>query len=88
MSKRRRFFAGPPRGQQPKRLEIWRWGSDGAARIEFAADGLPSRLRQQGWVVDYLDWDHAQQPPLPRRLVASRDEHRVRLVVLRWDAAP
>ena len=60
----------------------------GEARLEFADDGLPSRLQQAGWTIDYLDWQREAVPPLPRRLVASRDEHRVRLVVGRWEALP
>lgn len=60
----------------------------GAARLEFADDGLPARLQQAGWTIDYLDWQRELSPPLPRRLVASRGEHRVRLVVGQWETLP
>jgi outer membrane lipoprotein LolB len=67
-------------------LRQWVRGAraDRRARIHFAADGLPASLSEAGWTVDYLDWDRGQQPPLPRRLLASRGEHRVRLVVGQW----
>lgn len=62
--------------------------ADGAARLEFADDGLPARLQQAGWTIDFLDWQRETSPPLPRRLVASRGEHRVRLVVGQWERLP
>src|SRR5690606_7847932 len=60
----------------------------GTAQLEFADDGLPARLQQAGWTIDFLDWQRETSPPLPRRLVASRDQHRVRLVVGQWESLP
>ncbi len=59
----------------------------GAADIEFASDGLPARIRQHGWTIDYREWDHAWTPPLPRRVFAERGDQRVRLVIRDWRAA-
>ena len=61
---------------------------DGPADLEFAADGQLVRLRQQGWTLDYADWQ--PQPAgfdLPMRVSASRDDARVRLVVDAWGDA-
>ena len=60
----------------------------GPAELEFSADGRLVRLRQQGWTLDYADWQ--PQPDgldLPMRISASRDAARVRLVVDAWDDA-
>ncbi len=55
------------------------------AALEFSADGRLSRLRQDGWTLDYADW--RPQPAgieLPMRVTATRDDARVRLVVDAW----
>jgi outer membrane lipoprotein LolB len=56
----------------------------GPAEIEFSPDGLPARIRQHGWTVDYREWDRTQSPPLPRRVFAERGDQRVRLVIQAW----
>ncbi len=50
------------------------------------ADGLPARLKQAGWTIDYLRWTPAQgaRPPLPSRIEARRDDASVKLVVDDW----
>lgn len=57
---------------------------------EFGDDGRLRRLVADGWTVDYQDWQPAADgwPEMPRRLQASREGARVRLVVDRWEAAP
>jgi outer membrane lipoprotein LolB len=61
-------------------------GSD--AELDFSADGRLVRLRQDGWTLDYADWQ--TQPgggvELPMRVTATRDTARVRLVVDAWGA--
>ena len=54
------------------------------------ADGRLQRLVAGGWTVDYQEWQPAAAgwPDMPRRLQASRDGARVRLVVDRWEAVP
>ena len=55
--------------------------------IQFAGDGLPSRIEQQGWQVEYQEWTRdAAGLPLPAKLVATRGASRIRLVVDRWGA--
>lgn len=54
----------------------------GPAELEFGPDGRPARLLQQGWTVEYREWDGNR----PRRVFASRGEASVRLVVDRWEA--
>ena len=68
------------------RLVDWVRGAraPGAARITFRADGLPARIEQDGWTVEYLDYDSARDPPLPTRIFARRGDDRVRLAVRTW----
>jgi outer membrane lipoprotein LolB len=56
----------------------------GDARIEFRSDGLPALIEQDGWKIEYPDYDSSSQPPLPRRIFASRGDYRVRLSVNQW----
>ena len=56
----------------------------GDARIEFRSDGLPALIEQDGWKIEYPDYDSTSEPPLPRRIFASRGDYRVRLSVSRW----
>ncbi|HEX5756361.1 MAG TPA: lipoprotein insertase outer membrane protein LolB [Arenimonas sp.] len=55
------------------------------AELEFGVDGLPARLREQGWTVDYREWD-GSEPARPRRIFAERPDASVRLVIERWDS--
>ena len=56
----------------------------GDARIEFRGDGLPAVIEQDGWTIEYPDYDATHTPPLPRKVFASRGAYRVRLSVSRW----
>ena len=58
--------------------------SQGQARIEFRSDGLPAVIEQDGWKIEYPDYDSAHQPPLPRKIFASRGDYRVRVSVSEW----
>lgn len=66
-------------------LSSWVRGAraPGPARIEFGPDGLPARLEQDGWVVEYREWGGGE-PARPKRVFARRGEASVRLVVDRW----
>ena len=66
-------------------LAAWARGAraTGPAHIEFGPGGLPALIAQQGWEVDYREWDQAT-PPRPRRVFAARDGASVRLVVEAW----
>ncbi|MGH8174442.1 MAG: lipoprotein insertase outer membrane protein LolB, partial [Rhodanobacteraceae bacterium] len=61
-------------------LTSWARGAraPGDARIEFRSDGLPAVIEQDGWKIEYPDYDNAHEPPLPRRIFASRADYRVR----------
>ncbi len=54
------------------------------AALEFRPDGLPSVLAQDGWRVEYVEYFHDRDPPLPRRVFASHGDYKVRLAVQRW----
>lgn len=56
----------------------------GDAKIEFRDDGLPAVIQQDGWKIEYPDYDASRQPPLPRKVFASRGDYRVRLSVSEW----
>lgn len=66
-------------------LAAWARGAraPGPAEIDFGPDGLPRQIAQQGWVVEYREWDGGD-PAMPRRVFARRGEASVRLVVDRW----
>ncbi len=56
----------------------------GEAQIEFRSDGLPAVIVQDGWKIEYPDYDATRQPPLPRKVFASRGDYRVRLSISEW----
>lgn len=64
--------------------------SPGGGELVFGADGRLQRVVADGWVVEYQEWLPATAgwPAMPRRLQASREGARVRLVVDGWDAGP
>lgn len=55
------------------------------AILTFGANGLPATLDQDGWHVDYRDWYAERDPPLPRKVYASRDPYDVRLSIEHWE---
>ena len=56
----------------------------GAADLDFGVDRLPSLLQQDGWTVDYREWDAARQPPLPKKVFAQKLPYKVRLSIESW----
>jgi len=56
----------------------------GASRVEYDAQNLPALIEQAGWKVEYRDWLAERDPPLPRKLFASRGSARVRVVIDTW----
>lgn len=54
------------------------------AILTFGENGLPATLDQDGWHVDYRDWYAERDPPLPRKVYASRDPYKVRVLVEQW----
>lgn len=61
-------------------------GSDSSYQLETDALGFPSHLEQDGWKIDYRDWEEVEGMWLPRRLVMNIDEIRITLVVNQWRA--
>lgn len=60
---------------------------DGRAQLAFDADGRLARLAQDGWTLEYGDWQPQADPAdpwLPMRVTAERGSARVRLVVDHW----
>lgn len=81
-------------GFDPPLAELRHWllaqaaPPESAARVEAGANGRPATLQQQDWRISFEDY--RAQPlgralvQLPRRLVATRGDVRLRLVVDRW----
>lgn len=60
--------------------------SGSEARLQFGADGHLQALQQDGWHLEFSDWQlqTALDVVLPMRINATRDSARVRLVVDAW----
>lgn len=70
-------------------LRAWVRGlraSGSLASVEYDAQNLPAVIEQDGWRVEYRDWFADRDPPLPRKVFASRGDARVRMVVESWHA--
>lgn len=68
-------------------LRAWVLGlraDSGPAELDFGADRLPSFLRQDGWTVDYREWDASRQPPLPKKVFAGKSPYKVKLSIESW----
>lgn len=68
-------------------LRAWVLGlraDSGPAELSFGADRLPSLLQQDGWAVDYREWDATRQPPLPKVVFAGKPPYKVRLSIESW----
>lgn len=61
-------------------------GRFGDAQIDYTSELLPRRIEQNGWTIEYDQWqpDPASRLPMPARIEARRGSDRVRLVVDRW----
>ena len=69
-------------------LRAWAMGlraPDSAAQLAFGPDGLPAILDQDGWHVEYRDWDRARSPAMPRAIFARKPPYSVRLYVEHWE---
>ncbi|OOG59969.1 lipoprotein insertase outer membrane protein LolB [Rhodanobacter sp. C03] len=68
-------------------LRAWVLGlraDSGPAELSFGTDRLPSLLQQDGWAVDYREWDATRQPPLPKVVFAGKPPYKVRLSIESW----
>ena len=70
-------------------MAAWVRGLPGpeGGELVFGSDGRLQRLVADGWTVEYQEWLPATGPwpEMPRRLQASREGARVRLVLDRWE---
>ncbi|HEV2681709.1 MAG TPA: lipoprotein insertase outer membrane protein LolB [Rhodanobacter sp.] len=68
-------------------LRAWVLGlraDSGPAELSFGADRMPSLLQQDGWAVDYREWDDTRQPPLPKKVYAEKLPYKVKLSIESW----
>ena len=68
-------------------LRAWVLGlraDSGPAELSFGANRLPSLLQQDGWSVDYRQWDPVHQPPLPKIVFAGKGTYKVKLSIESW----
>jgi outer membrane lipoprotein LolB len=68
-------------------LRAWVLGlraDSGPAELSFGEDRLPSLLQQDGWAVDYRQWDDTRQPPLPSKVFATKSPYKVKLSIESW----
>lgn len=58
----------------------------GDAQIDYTSELLPRRIEQNGWTIEYDQWqpDAFSHLPMPARIEARRGNDRVRLIVDRW----
>ena len=56
----------------------------GRAEVVFREDGLPAEIHQDGWVIEFRDYEESGDPILPRKIFANNGDYRVRMVVRRW----
>lgn len=68
-------------------LRAWVLGmraSGTQGELSFSTDGLPGKLEQDGWTVDYRDWDKTSSPPLPSKVFATKAPYVVKLANVTW----
>lgn len=54
------------------------------ARLQLDAQGLPLTLAQDGWQIEYREYQEVDGLRLPRKLEALHQQARIRLVIDRW----
>lgn len=57
---------------------------DSPAGLSYGGNGLPALLEQDGWKVEYRDWYADRDPPLPRKVYASKPPYSVRVLIEQW----
>jgi outer membrane lipoprotein LolB len=70
-----------------RELRAWVLGlraDGGPAELSFGQDRLPSLLQQDGWSVDYREWDTTRQPALPKKVFADKPPFKVKLSIDSW----
>ena len=59
--------------------------SGSPASVQYDEANLPAVIEQDGWHVEYRDWFADRDPPLPRKVFASRGDARVRMAIEGWN---
>lgn len=59
-------------------------GEHASYQLETDELGFPNFLQQDGWEIDYRDWEQVDEMWLPRRLVMHYGDVRITLVVNQW----
>lgn len=62
-------------------------GDHASYQLETDELGFPRFLQQDGWEIDYRDWERVEEMWLPRRLVMNYGDVRITLVVNQWQAS-
>lgn len=57
---------------------------DAPSQLSYGENGWPALLLQDGWKIEYRDWYSGRDPPLPRKVYASKPPYSVRLVIESW----
>jgi outer membrane lipoprotein LolB len=68
-------------------LRAWVLGmraASGPAELSFGVNRLPALLQQDGWTVDYREWDAGREPPLPKKVYAEKPPYKVKLSIESW----
>lgn len=68
-------------------LRAWVLGvraDSGPAELSFGENRLPSLLVQDGWAVDYREWDDTRQPAMPKKVFAVKSPYKVKLSIESW----
>jgi len=71
------------------RAQYWVKGlaaPDTAAVTKFNADGSLAHLEQDGWDINYLNYQDTKPIRLPQKLIMHYDQVRVTLIVTQWQA--
>lgn len=53
-------------------------------QMDYTADGVPAQLEQDGWLIEYREFEAAGAVLMPVRVFASRGSQRIRLKVDTW----
>ena len=56
------------------------------AQVQYDDRNLPAVIEQDGWKVEYRDWFTDRNPPLPRKVFASKGQARVRVAIEQWSS--
>ena len=56
--------------------------------IELDEEGLPQRIVQQGWVIDFGGYRSRGAVTLPARIEARQNDWKVKLAIRQWKPIP